>query len=260
MTVRVVALGVRVCGLVAVAALVCGCGVEASEDKDPDQRSFALSGRTLTVDSDDSRLELVPSTSDRVRVTQWFKGRVVVGGSPEASWSVRGNTLRLRVKCRGFMADCATRHRVEVPSGVAVTVRDGDGPVSARGFRSALDVESGDGAIKVEDSSGPLTLRTSDGSVRASGIRSASVRVSTGDGSVRLSLVSVPDRVEARTGDGSARVALPRADGAGAEVGYRVRTSTGDGSVDVGVRRDDRSRHRVDVRTGDGRITVRNAN
>ncbi|MCZ9343713.1 hypothetical protein NGM37_38785, partial [Streptomyces sp. TRM76130] len=52
------------------------------DDKDPDRRSFALPGRTLTVDSDDSALEIVAARDNeagRVGVTRWFTGSVTVG-------------------------------------------------------------------------------------------------------------------------------------------------------------------------------------
>jgi len=42
-----------------VALLAAGCGASAGDDKEPEHRSFALNGRTLTVDSDDSALDLV---------------------------------------------------------------------------------------------------------------------------------------------------------------------------------------------------------
>jgi hypothetical protein len=44
------------------------------------------------------------------------------------------------------------------------------------------------------------------------------------------------------------------------EATYKVTTRTGDGSVDVSVPRDDSSEHVVSARSGDGKVTVRNAN
>ncbi len=106
--------------------------------------------------------------------------------------------------------------------------------------------------MHVTDATGPLELRTDDGSVRAE-VSSRQVCAHTGDGSVRLRLGAVPDRVESRTGDGSVTISLPRAT-------YKVTTDTGDGSVDVSVPTDGASAHVVDARSGDGNITVRTAN
>ncbi|WP_399884515.1 DUF4097 family beta strand repeat-containing protein [Streptomyces sp. BBFR51] len=240
-----------------VAVLVAGLSAcaSASDDKDPEHRSFALQGSTLTVDSDDSALEIVASddqASGKIEVTRWFSGSVAVGSDPEVTWKMDGDKLVLRMHCSGVVADCAAKHRVEVPRGVAVKVKDGDGSVRARGFRDALNIHTGDGSVHVTDSTGPLELRTGDGSVRAE-VSSRRVSTHTNDGSVRLELGTVPDLVESRSGDGSVTITLPRAT-------YKVSTKTGDGGVDVSVPRDDVSAHVVNARTGDGKVTVRTAN
>ncbi|MGW7276713.1 DUF4097 family beta strand repeat-containing protein [Streptomyces sp. NPDC054844] len=240
-----------------VAVLVAGLGAcaSASDDKDPEHRSFALQGRTLTVDSDDSALEIVASddhTSGKVEVTRWFSGSVAVGSDPEVTWKMDDDRLVLRTHCSGVVADCAARHRIEVPRGIAVQVKEGDGSVRARGFRDALNIRTGDGSVHVTDSTGPLELRTGDGSVRAE-VSSRRVNAHTDDGSVRIELGTVPDLVESRTGDGSVTITLPRAT-------YKVSAETGDGGVDVSVPRDDASSHVVSARTGDGKVTVRTAN
>ncbi|MGQ4385861.1 DUF4097 family beta strand repeat-containing protein [Streptomyces sp. SAS_270] len=250
-----------VAGSVVVAALgLSACGASAGDDKEPEHRSFALHGRTLTVDSDDSALELVVADSDKtagkVEVTRWFDGQVVVGGDPRVTWAMKDDRLVLRMKCSGMIADCSAKHRIVVPRGVAVTVRDGDGRVTAHGFKEALRIRTADGAVRVSDSSGPLELNSADGSVSALGIRSRQVRATTEDGSVRLELTVVPDLVDSRSQDGSVSIGLP--DTAG--TAYRVTTKTADGSVDVSVPRDEGSSHVVSARTSDGKVTVRTVN
>lgn len=240
-----------------VAVLVAGLSAcsSASEDKNPEHRSFALEGHALTVDSDDSDLEIVASddhASGKIEVTQWFSGSVVVGSDPKVTWKMDGNRLVLRTHCSGLITDCDTKYRIEVPRGVAVKVKEEDGSVRARGFQDALSVHTGDGSVRVTDSSGPLELRTDDGSVHAE-VSSRRVNARTSDGSVHLDLGTVPDLVESRTGDGSVTITLPRAT-------YKVSTKTGDGGVDVSVPRDDDSAHVVNARTGDGKVTVRTAN
>ena len=242
----------------AVVVLVAGlsaCGASAGDDTDPDHRSFGLQGRTLTVDSDDSALEIVAADDNpvgKVEVTRWFKGSVVVGKEPRVTWDMRDDRLVLRLTCSGIVADCSAKHRIEVPRGITVKVEDGDGSVRARGFRDSPSIRTGDGSVRVTDTTGPLELRTGDGSIRAD-VSSRDVRTHTGDGSVRLELGVVPDRVESRSGDGSVTIAVPRA-------GYRVTTETGDGGVDVSVPRDETSAHVVSAHTGDGKVTVRTAN
>ncbi|GHG90950.1 DUF4097 family beta strand repeat-containing protein [Streptomyces lanatus] len=243
--------------VVVLVAGVAACGADAGDDKEPENRSFPLQGRTLTIDSDDSALEIVAGDENKagtVEVTRWFKGSVAVGSEPRVTWEMKDDDrLVLREKCSGMIANCATKHRIEVPRGVTVKVEDGDGSVRARGFKDALSIRTGDGSVQVTDSSGPLDLKTGDGSVRVSDVASRRVKAQTGDGSIRLELGTVPDRVETRSGDGSVTIELPRST-------YDVETRTGDGSVDVSVPRDNASSHAVSAHTGDGNVTVRTAN
>lgn len=241
-------------GAAALALLTTGCAGNASADEaaEPEHRSFALPGRTLTVDSDDSRLELVPGEGDEVRVTRWFTGRAVLGSTPRAHWTVEGDELRLRVTCGGLVITCDARHRVEVPADVAVSVRTQDGSVTAKGFSTPLSVHGSDAGLTVENVSGPLDLRSADGAITARSVSSASVRARTEDGSVLLSLAEPPERIDATSEDGSLTVELP-------EAAYRVRTEVQDGRANVSVLEDPASSRVVSVTAQDGNITVRPA-
>ncbi|TQJ52720.1 DUF4097 domain-containing protein [Streptomyces sp. NBC_00080] len=240
--------------VVALAVGTTACAA-ADDDEHPDHRAFALQGRTLTIDSDDSALEIVASDAaeaGKVDVTRWFQGSVTIGKEPKVTWSMKDDRLTLRMHCSGVVADCSAKHRVEVPRGVAVKVASDDGSVRARGFRDALSVRTEDGSVHVTDSSGALELRSDDGSVRAE-VASRTVDARTADGSVRLTLSAVPDRVDSVSDDGSVTISLP-------EATYRVTAKSDDGGVDVSVPRDASSTHVVSARTADGKVTVRNAN
>ncbi|GAT83542.1 hypothetical protein STXM2123_4243 [Streptomyces sp. F-3] len=247
--VRAAALGGAVAVLL---ATVTACGSSAEEDRSPEHRSFALRGHTLTIDADDSALEVVAGSQQAgsIRVTQWFTGSVLLGEDPRATWDMRdGNRLVLRVRCRGLFPDCDARHRVEVPHGVTVKVEDENGRVRARGFKDALDIRTRNGSVHVTDTSGPLELHSDNGSVRAE-VSSRRVRAGTLNGAVRLRLDAVPDKVGATSENGSVGITLPRA-------AYRVTTRSDNGPVDVSVPRDDSSPHTVSATTSNGRITVR---
>lgn len=236
----------------ALMATAAACGNDAKDDPHPDHRSFALHGRTLTVDSDDSALEIVPVDGDKVQVTRWFRGTVVVGGDPRVTWAMKDDRLVLRLHCSGMVADCSVKHRIEVPRGIAVKVEDGDGSVRAQGFKEALDISTRDGSVQVTDSTGQLTLNSGDGSISATGVGSRRVHAGTRDGSVHLELGVVPDLVESSSQDGSVTIALPHDT-------YRVNADSRDGSVHVSVPRDANSSHVVDAKTRDGSVTVRTA-
>ncbi|WP_316743000.1 DUF4097 family beta strand repeat-containing protein [Streptomyces sp. MK7] len=247
---------VAVTGVVAaLLATATACGGDASDDKHPDHRTFALHGRTLTVDSDDSALEIVAAGTAKagtVDVTRWFKGRVFVGNDPHPTWSMKDDRLVLRIKCAGIATDCAAKHRIEVPRGITVKVEDHNGSVRAHGFTDSLEVRSSNGSVHVTDFTGPLALHSHNGSVSAE-VSSRQVRADTHNGKVSLRLAAAPDLLDARSHNGSLTLTLPRAT-------YRVTTASDNGGVHVSVPRDDSSRHVVSARTDNGSITVRTAN
>ncbi|MFF2845983.1 DUF4097 family beta strand repeat-containing protein [Streptomyces sp. NPDC058001] len=248
-------------GVAVVALLASGCGARASDDASPDHRSFALQGNTLTIDSDDSALELVSADVDQVKVTRWFQGSVAIGSDPKVTWSMKDDRLTLRLHCSGVFADCSAKHRVEVPRDVAVNLKNRDGSVRASGFSTALTLRTGDGSVRVQDSTGRLEMHSGDGSLHASDVRSRQISADTRDGSIRLELATVPDRVDVSSHDGSVTVDLPRSGSVnGSATAYRVTAKTHDGGVDVSVPRDDRSPHVVTAESRDGKVTVRNAN
>ncbi|MEU2714863.1 DUF4097 family beta strand repeat-containing protein [Streptomyces sp. NPDC007205] len=260
--------GVLVTGLSA-------CGASAGDDKHPDHRSFALHGRTLTVDTDNAAIELVAARgnkqgdkqaskqaneqgdkqgdkADAVRVTRWFDGSVAIGSGPTLSWSLDGDRLVLREHCSGLFADCSARYRVEVPSGIGVRVVDGSGDVRASGFTAALGIRTSNGDVHVTDSSGPLDLQSDNGAVRAE-VTSRRVRAEDSNGAVDLELGAVPDTVDAHSDNGAVTVTLPRSE-------YHVTAESDNGAVSVGVSQRDRSPHRVTADSANGKVTVRNPN
>ncbi|WP_405781124.1 DUF4097 family beta strand repeat-containing protein [Streptomyces sp. NBC_00859] len=255
----IVALRTRTLVMAGGAALVSlaltGCGADPS-DAPADHKSFALSGKTLTIDAGNSAIELVPADVKSVQVTRRVDGWVFLGNGPHATWSMRDDTLSLKLKCTAIISDCEARHQIKVPRGVSVVLTDDNGSVSASGFHSALKLRSSNGKVTVHDSSGALDLSSNNGSVNAYGVSSRQVRADSDNGSVRLSLAAVPDQVESVSDNGSIDVTLPKKPG----LAYKVETRSGNGSTKVSVPTDDASGHRVSARSDNGKVTVRSAN
>ncbi|MFE7117836.1 DUF4097 family beta strand repeat-containing protein [Streptomyces sp. NPDC057654] len=231
---------------------VAGCGEDAS-DAEPEHKSFSLSGKALTVDSDNSKVEVVTGAKDAkdVKVTRWFKGKSI-GGSAEASWEVNGDTLKLRIHCSGISATCSAKHKVEVPAGIAVTVKSDNGPVKAEGIRTPLHLTAKSGPITVRDAAGPLDISTTNGAVKATGIASSQVRTETSNGPVHLALTRTPDRLDVATTNGAVDVEVPHSP-------YKVDVRTKNGTQSVDIPRDDASKHAVSVRTDNGPVKLRTA-
>ncbi|MZE80852.1 DUF4097 family beta strand repeat-containing protein [Streptomyces xinghaiensis] len=229
-----------------------GCGGDAGDDETPERRAFSLGGEVLKIDAENTSVELVPAEVEDVRVTRWFSGWTAVGGDVEEFWEMEGDTLRIGVRCEGLIDNCGSRHRVEVPRDVAVTVDGDNGKVTATGFATALKLRSDNGSVRVENARGPLELKSDNGKVKAIGVAARRVSAETGNGAVELGFTRVPDQVDVTSDNGSVSVGLPRAS-------YRVDAKAGNGDTDVTVPRDTASKHRITVRSDNGDITVRTA-
>jgi Putative adhesin len=238
-------------GALVVLAATAGCA-KAGHDTTPDHRGFALTGKTLVVSAHDTDVEIRPADVREVEVTRWFSGWSVLGASPKAHWSMKGDTLRLDIDCGPAVAqDCDARHRVLVPRGVAVTVSGGDGRVTASGFATALELRSDNGSVVVRDVSGALTLSSDNGSVRGTGLRSPRVSVTSDNGGIDLGFAAAPTRVDAHSDNGRTSLTVPR------NARYNIDVDSDNGSKDVGVADHDTSSHVIKVRSNNGAIRIK---
>jgi hypothetical protein len=241
---------------VAVAALVLsGCGSADAEEATAESRAFPFSGKALTIDSGNSSLELVSADVKDVQVTRQVDGWVFAGNGPEAVWKLADGKLTLRLKCDALVSDCESRHTVKIPRGVAVTVDDDNGSVTASGFDAALKIRADNGDVTVRDSSGPLDLNSDNGKILTERVTAKTVSARADNGSVRLLVAAVPDLVDAFSDNGKIVIELPRA---GAP--YAVTATSDNGGVDLDVPTDKSSTHVVKARSDNGKVTVRSAN
>ncbi|MFI1716259.1 DUF4097 family beta strand repeat-containing protein [Streptomyces litmocidini] len=233
--------------------LLAGCGAEA-EGAPVERRTFAFDGNALTVDSDDSELVITPADVDDVRVERQVDGWVFMGSGPEASWKLVDGRLTLRVECDAVAASCGAVHRIQVPRGVAVTVEDDNGGVTAEGFATPLKVRSDNGDVRVRKVSGVLDLGGSNGDVSVEGsVTSPEISVRSDNGDVDIALGSVPHKVDVVTDNGDVTVTVPRAE-------YAASGASDNGDVRIDVPRRDGSGHVVRLRSDNGDVTVRTVN
>ncbi|MEV6393667.1 DUF4097 family beta strand repeat-containing protein [Streptomyces sp. NPDC051907] len=246
---------VAAAGVVVAALGVSGCGSADAEDAPVENKAFPLAGKALVIDSDNSRLELVAADVKEVEVTRQVDGWVFFGEGPDPVWKMEGETLTLRVECDAVASDCESRHTVKVPRGVAVTVKDDNGSVTATGFDTDLKIRSDNGAVTVRDSSGDLELASDNGKIATERVSAKTVTAASDNGAVELRLAAVPDRVESVSDNGEIEIELPAA---GAP--YAVTAKSDNGSVDVDVPTDKSSAHIVNARSDNGEVVVRSAN
>ncbi|MFH8474911.1 DUF4097 family beta strand repeat-containing protein [Streptomyces sp. NPDC018000] len=242
-------------GAVLLGLALTGCGSTDPGDAPAEHKSFALSGKTLTIYSGQTSLELVPADVRKVEVTRRVDGWVVLGNGPDPQWKMRDDTLTLQVKCKALISDCASQHQVKVPRGVAVVVNGDNGKVVASGFDTPLTLHTDNGEMTVRDSSGPLKLESGNGGVVAEGISAKSVSARSDNGRIRLGFASVPDRVDTVSDNGGITIDLP-----GGSVRYAVDAVAHNGRVSVDAPRSEVSSHTVKARSDNGQVTVRSVN
>ncbi|MFI2782597.1 DUF4097 family beta strand repeat-containing protein [Streptomyces sp. ALB3] len=246
---------VAIAGTGLLVAALSGCGSADAEDAPAEHKSFAFSGKALTIDAENSTLRLVPADVEQIEVTRRVDGWVALGSGPDPVWKLEGDELRLEVKCRAVISNCQAHHEVKVPHGLALTVQGDNGEVTAAGFTAALDISAANGGVTVRDVSGPLKLSADNGTIEAERVSGSSVIARSDNGSVQLGFTRVPDLVDTVSDNGSISIDLP----AGKDT-YAVSAEADNGAVSVDVPRSDSSTHVVKARSDNGEVTVRSAN
>ncbi|HEV7904928.1 MAG TPA: DUF4097 family beta strand repeat-containing protein, partial [Pyrinomonadaceae bacterium] len=154
---------------------------------------------------------------------------------------------------------------VWVPRRANVQVQSGDGRLRLSGIEGEIDLNTGDGSVDVTESKGRLKVETGDGRVRVAGF-DGDASVQTGDG--RISLDGRFTKLSARTGDGAITLALP------ADINARIETDSERVFNDLSAVAEEaetaegerRVRHwrvgsgagsQITLRTGDGQIFLR---
>jgi len=203
-----------------------GCGMSL-DDGEHDQRTFDVSGRTLTIDTN-ADLRLSQGDGDGVVVDRWLSGDAAT--SADSGWEMRGGALRLRADCGDRSINCGGRYEVAVPEGVGVVVTAGTSAVSAENLDQGLTVTTEGGDITVRNSGGALRLNSASGVTEVERARSAEVRVETNQGDIRVAFDEPPQTAEVSSRSGNVKVVLP-ADG----TRYKVTARSEGGSVESEV-------------------------
>jgi len=210
-------------------------------------RSFPFTGGSLKIEAHETALTVVGGPRGEITAERELRGSAAKDGN--ASWSMRGDTLTMRVECSGLVVSCESRHRVRVPEDVGLTIIASGGTVRLEGLTGDVTAAlSHDGALRVLRPEGRLRLRSTGGGISVTGARSSQVEaITSGDGNIDLAFAAAPSRVEARAA-GSVGITLP----AGAET-YRIDAPGSD------VPSDPSSDRLIIARALDGAVTIRTA-
>jgi Toastrack DUF4097 len=204
----------------------------------------------IDIANDNGSVNVIGGTVDEIVVTAdvddgWR--------TTDVTQRIVGGVLEVRGRCPWLGSPwCNVDFTVTVPADVPLAVDGSDGSVSVRGMESAIDVDTDNGSVLLEEVGGRVRASSDNGRLVGRRLTASGVDASTDNGRIELSFLDPPDSVSARTSNGSIEVVVPDD-----SVLYRVDMRTNNGSTDSTVRTDPGSDHVVDVRTDNGSITVR---
>jgi Toastrack DUF4097 len=142
-------------------------------------------------------------------------------------------SLTLTASCHGNL-ECSAHYDLSVPSNVAVRVSSGFGDINASGLASTSAIQ----------------LDTTAGDIHATGLSAPDIRLSTGLGGIRASVVQPAQTLTASSVAGELNLVVP-------DTTYALHANSGVGRVSDGaVHADGRSPRTIDATSSLGNITI----
>jgi nitrogen regulatory protein PII len=244
-------------GFVAAALALAACDITigASEYSVREEKRFAVSGPArLSLSTFDGSIEVrgwdrneVMVEVEKVGPDQKTVERIEVRAAQDGSAITIDVPKPSPLETTGLRRTPSANLVVAVPLKTTVRARSGDGSIHVSRISGAIDLDTEDGSIRLEEVAGTLVARTGDGSVHAQKV-DGQVEIRTGDGSIGLDGVLTGVTVETR--DGSVDVtARP-----GSRTDGEWDVTTGDGDVTLDV--PESFGAEIDARTGDGRVRI----
>jgi Putative adhesin len=237
--------------MAAVAALLAltACGDNSSGSGASEEKSFDFNGDRLVIDARSIELQVVPGGGAGIQVQRWLSGTSAKEGN--ASWTLKGDTLKLTVNCSGLVLKCGSQYKVAVPRDLSVVVRSGDGEYSLSGLSGAVVVEGGSGPVSASKITGDLKISTGEGEVTVSDSRSRTVQVTSDLGDVKVNFAAAPQLADIKSNSGDVTVKVPTAG-----QHYQVSVDSGTGEGGSKVPNDSQSGNVVKVSSAEGDATL----
>jgi Putative adhesin len=176
--------------------------------------------------------DVVQSGSDVTICARYREGRCDEMGAHGGSGDYYGKSpaanLTVELPAGVKLAAKTGDGRIDIKdAGADVNAKSGDGEITIAGAAGTVDAKSGDGDITLDAVKGAVSAHTGDGNIRVSA-GTAPVKLTSGDGTIEVHVAAAGDgqSIEAHTGDGSITVYLP------SSFSGEVEASTGDGSLE----------------------------
>ncbi|MFF9505347.1 DUF4097 domain-containing protein [Streptomyces sp. NPDC014656] len=150
----------------------------------------------------------------------------------------------------GCGSRCSVNYTVDVPVGVPVSGEVSSGSIHLTKV-GAVKVTTGSGRIEMNGVSGAVEVKTSNGRITGQDIKGTRIQAQTTNGEINLT-PATPLDVQASTSNGAITLTLPKAE-------YQVMADTNNGDKTIGVSDDPSGKFRLDLKSSNGDITVKNS-
>lgn len=174
------------------AAAAAAMAVLWAATSDRSSSSYAVPDAVLAIEIDVGRgnVEILGGGRDEVQVRRSEKS--LYGHEPQERRTVANGVLRIESGCVSLVVgSCAADYRVTVPESVAVTINAARGDVRLTAYRGSAHVVTGGGSITADAFCGFVLEATARG------------------GSIDVSAICSPERLELRTDSGDVAATVP---------------------------------------------------
>ncbi|MGH3588183.1 MAG: DUF4097 family beta strand repeat-containing protein, partial [Pseudonocardia sp.] len=213
--------------------------------------AFDLQQPRLTVEVGSGQVTLRRAEGDRVEVRRTVRSR---GVEPTLDERSTPDGVTLVAQCPWAIgAQCSVDYDVQVPDGVALTVRTDSGGVSITGVTGRdVKVDVDDGEVRLTDVHGAVDVTADSGNVVGERLDVSSFAAETDSGAVTADFTRAPEKVEVVADSGDVELVLPAGP-------YRVQVEaeSGEERIEVPVDSTSPSSVRVDTDSGDVQLRPR---
>jgi hypothetical protein len=175
----------------------------------------------------------------------------------------------ISLHCRLFLGNCGLNATLTVPPRTALDLSSGGGDMRLSDIQSAVTLDSAGGNVSLSGAGGAarvttgggdlsdsgaggiLHFTTSGGDVDGSGLLSPNVTVTSGGGDVSLSFTRVPSYINVQSSGGDITIVLPRG-----ATEYAINESTGGGDYGATVSKNSLAANKITVASGGGDVSI----
>src|SRR5215475_12861624 len=217
-------------------AVLAACAKAPAAQAEEWTKSYTVSGRVnVHVDTNDGSVRVYTADTKQVELKVIYNGYTL---DKNLTIESKQDGDRVNFSARetmhwswGIHVNRQLRLEVRMPRNADLNVDSGDGRIRVAGAKGQIKLRTGDGSIEGRDLDGQINADSGDGHITLDG-RFDTLNIKTGDGSINAHAQPGSKVINAwsiRTGDGSVDLTLP------GDLNANIDASTNDGRISLGI-------------------------